>query len=142
MKRLNKKQGKRLAAALGVGLTLTGVGVSAAYYNSTQQPIAVRANAAEQAKLGTDATFEKGKDIPFQIVFQVPLDQNIKRIEFYDKLETCFEYQKARIFDENNNDVTDQGTLDFDKATNKVSWQAKDPKKWFGRKMIMRQWCS
>lgn len=137
MKKLSKKQAKKLMATFGISAALAaGVGTYNNYYKS--QPITVNTHAATQSQLGTDATFEKGKDIPFQIYYQVPLDQNIKKIEFFDKLEPCYSYQNARIFDENNNDVTDQGILDFDKATNTVSWQAKDPKKWFGRKMMMR----
>lgn len=137
MKKLTKKQARKLLATVGTSVALAGVGVGIAY-NNDSQPIAINAHAAEQAKLGTDATFGKGKDIAFQIVYQIPIDSHINKIEFYDKFETCFDYQKVRIFDENNNDVTDQGKTDFDKVTNTVSWQANDPKKWFGRKMTMR----
>ncbi|WP_232350329.1 isopeptide-forming domain-containing fimbrial protein [Lactobacillus sp. M0396] len=137
MKRLKKKQIKRLAATLGVSLTLTGIGVSAAYSNSkAPQPLSV--HAAEQAQLGKDATVPKGKDIAFVINYQVPSDQTIKKLEFYDKLEPVFKYNKARVFDPDNNDVTDQGKLNFDKVTNTVSWEANDPTKWFGKKMSMR----
>lgn len=136
MKKLkNKKKLKRTAASAGTVLALLGAGV---LYGTNNQPNHSSVNAAEQVKLGTDATFKKGQDIPFQVVYQVPIDQKADKVEFYDKLEPVFEYQKAQVFDEKGNDVTDEGKLDFDKATNRVSWQAKDPKKWFGRKMKWR----
>lgn len=136
MKKLeNKKKLKQTLTTAGAVLALVGAG---AVYSTNNQPNHSSVNAAEQVKLGTDATFKKGQDIPFQVVYQVPIDQKADKVEFYDKLEPVFEYQKAQVFDEKGNDVTDEGKLDFDKATNRVSWQAKDPKKWFGRKMKWR----
>ncbi|RHW49247.1 isopeptide-forming domain-containing fimbrial protein [Lactobacillus bombicola] len=138
MKKLTKKQARKLLATVGASTALAGVGVGVVAANNYMQPISIKTHAATQAQLGTDATFGKGKDIPFQIYYQVPIDSKIDKIEFYDKFETCFNYEKVQIFDDKNNDVTDQGKVDFDKATNRVSWQANDPKKWFGRKMMMR----
>ncbi|WEV41316.1 isopeptide-forming domain-containing fimbrial protein [Lactobacillus sp. ESL0681] len=138
MKKLTKKQTKKLLATVGASAALAGVGVTAAVNNTNQPTSPITAKAAEKVKLGTEATFAKGKDIAFDINYQVPTDQKADKLEFYDKLEPCFTYNKARVFDENNNDVTDEGKLDFDKTTNTVSWQAKDPSKWFGKKMSMR----
>lgn len=136
MKKLeNTKKLKRTVASAGAVLALLGAGV---LYSTSNQTAPNLVNAAEQVKLGTDATFKKGQDIPFQVVYQIPIDQKADKIELYDKLEPVFEYQKAQVFDEKGNDVTDEGKLDFDKATNRASWQAKDPKKWFGRKIKLR----
>lgn len=129
----------QLLAIAGTGITVASLGVGILVNNSSQiQPVTSNALAAEQVKLGKDGTFLKGKDIAFDINYQVPSELKADRVEFYDKFETCFTLNKVRVFDENNNDVTDQGKVDFDKTKNTVSWQAKDPKKWFGRKMRMR----
>lgn len=117
MKKLTKKQARKLLATVGASTALAGVGVGVVAANNYMQPISIKTHAATQAQLGTDATFGKGKDIPFQIYYQVPIDSKIDKIEFYDKFETCFNYEKVQIFDDKNNDVTDQGKVDFDKAT-------------------------
>lgn len=139
MKRLSKKQIKRLASVLGVGVAVSTASVYG--FSQTQNSeLTEQARAAEKARLATDAIFEKGKDIPFEVDYQVPADSKLDKLEFYDKLEPCYSYQKATIYDDNGNDVTDQGKVDFDKATNRVSWQANPgtANKWFARKMKMR----
>ncbi|WEV52092.1 isopeptide-forming domain-containing fimbrial protein (plasmid) [Lactobacillus sp. ESL0731] len=138
MKKLTKRQTKKLLATVGASAALAGVGVTAATVYQINQPAPITAKAAEKVKLGTEGTFAKGKDIAFDINYQIPFDKKMDKLEFYDRLEPCFTYSKARVFDENNNDVTDEGTLNFDKTKNQVSWQAKDPTKWFGRKMTLR----
>lgn len=130
------KMPKKLKVGLGATVLLLGLGTAVSAQSNQFQPTAI--SASQQVKLGTEATFTKGKDIPFQINYQVPADLKTDKLELYDPLEPVFEYQKAQVFDEKGNDVTDQGVLDFDKATNKVSWIAKDSKKWFGRQMRMR----
>lgn len=142
MKRLSKKQARKLAAGLGVSAILLGGGAYGVKQSNNSQTLTMsyKAQAAESVKLGTEGTFEKGKDIPFEIDYQVSSDAKIDKLEFYDKLEPCFKFSKATVYDDKGNDVTEQGTLDFDKPTNKVSWQAKPgtANKWFGRKMKMR----
>ncbi|MDF7683760.1 isopeptide-forming domain-containing fimbrial protein [Lactobacillus sp. ESL0679] len=138
MKKLTRKQAKKLMATVGASAALASVGIGATVYQVNQPAAPITAKAAEKVKFGTEGTFAKGKDIAFDITYQIPTDQKMDKLEFYDRLEPCFTYSKARVFDENNNDVTDQGTLNFDKTKNEVSWQAKDPTKWFGRKMTMR----
>ncbi|CAM3196926.1 fimbrial isopeptide formation D2 domain-containing protein [Lactobacillus bombicola] len=140
MRRLSKKQLKKLAVGLGVGLSITGAG--AGIYSQSKNTLTVpnKAMAAEQVKLGTDGIFEKGKDISFDVDYQVSADSNMDKLELFDKLEPCYIYSKATLYDDKGNDVTDQGTLDFDKATNRISWLAKagTADKWFARKMKMR----
>ena len=65
-KRLSKKQIKRLASVLGVGVAVSTASVYG--FSQTQNSeLTEQARAAEKARLATDAIFEKGKDIPFEV---------------------------------------------------------------------------
>lgn len=136
MKETRKPKLSKKVVGLSASILLLGIGVTVGEQSNQFKPTAI--SASQEVKLGTEATFTKGQDIPFQVKYQIPADLKTEKLELYDPLEPVFEYQKAQVFDDKGNDVTDEGILDFDKATNKVSWQAKDAKKWFGRQMRMR----
>lgn len=138
MKKLSKKQLRKALAVAATSTALVGVGTGITYQISNH-PVTQTQAATVNAKVKyvDDATFKKGSDIVFDIYSQVPYTKNMTRLMLYDKLEPVFTHTKTRIFD-GSTDITDQGTLDFDKKTNTTNWIAKDPAKWFGKKLTQR----
>lgn len=135
VKKLNKKKAKKLLAVLGTSATLAGVGMVTFINARSTQPVTAAVKA--KVKYVDDATFKKGSDIAFDLTAQVPTDKDIKKLMIYDKLEPVFQFNKVRVFD-GDTDVTDEGKTDFDKTTNTVNWLAKDPSKWYGKKLTIR----
>lgn len=138
MKKLSKKQLRKALAVAATSTALVGVGTGITYQISNR-PVTQTQAATVNAKVKyvDDATFKKGSDIVFDIYSQVPYTKNMTRLMLYDKLEPVFTHTKTRIFD-GSTDITDQGTLDFDKKTNTTNWIAKEPSKWFGKKLTQR----
>lgn len=137
LKKLSKKQSRKLLSALGVTATLGGVGVGVATNVNNLQPHVAKADATADVKYVTNATFKKGSDIAFDIYYQVPYNTDLKKLVLFDKLEPVFTHNKTRVFD-GNTDVTDQFTADFDKGTNTTNMTAKKPQDWVGKKLSMR----
>ena len=136
MKKLTKKQAKKLLAIVGTSAAISGVGAYVTY-NSQPHVVTQAADVKAKVQYKDDATFKKGSDIAFDLYAQVPYDSDMSKLMIYDKLEPVFTHTKTRVFD-GDKDITDQGTLDFDKTTNTTNWLAKDPKKWFGKKLTFR----
>ena len=136
MRKLTKKQTRKLLAAAGATATLGAVGVGAAL-NSNLAPKVTQAAATGDVKYVNDAIFKKGSDIAFDIYYQVPYNTDLKKLVLFDKLEPVFTHNKTRVFD-GNTDVTDQFTADFDKGTNTTNMTAKKPQDWVGKKLSMR----
>jgi fimbrial isopeptide formation D2 family protein len=115
------------AAALTLGVAVT----------HSSQPTFGAEEGSAKVTLVDKAEFKKGALIPFDLIYQVPNNKLLNKLVLYDPLDPVFEFQEAKVYD-GTHDVTDQGKLDFDKATNTPSWNAAKPGDWFNKQLLMR----
>lgn len=131
-KKLNRQKWLKRAAVVGLAALTLGVAIG----TSKQQTLGADAGEAK-VSLVDQATIKKGALIPFDLIYQVPNNKVLNKLVLYDPLDPVYEYQEAKVFS-GNDDVTAQGKLEFDKASNTVSWIANKPGDWFNKQLIMR----
>ena len=88
-------------------------------------------------KTGTTGNVEAGKDYTYTLTADITDKYTINSIDISDPLAAVQDYKDATVTCDGK-DVTSDGTLAFDKATNTVDWKAKSPKDFSGKKLSMK----
>ncbi|WP_288528769.1 isopeptide-forming domain-containing fimbrial protein [uncultured Secundilactobacillus sp.] len=88
-------------------------------------------------KTGTTGTVEVGKDFTYTLTANVGKKDKIGDLAISDPLDKALVYQSAKVVDAQGKDITDQGQLSLDKATNTVTWKAKQPTDFSGQTLKM-----
>lgn len=89
-------------------------------------------------KTGTTGTVEAGKDYSYTLTAAISDKKSIRSLEIADPLEKVQTFESATVTDGDGKDITDQGKLDFDKATNTMSWKATSPSDFSGKTLKMK----
>lgn len=108
--------------------------------NNTVPPIASKLSKTvtdTSGKTGTTGNVEAGKDYAYTLTADITDKYTINNIDISDPLAAVQEYKGATVTSDGK-DVTSDGTLAFDKATNTVDWKAKNPKDFSGKKLSMK----
>ncbi|WP_039105819.1 isopeptide-forming domain-containing fimbrial protein, partial [Levilactobacillus brevis] len=108
--------------------------------NNTVPPIASKLSKTvtdTSGKTGTTGNVEAGKDYAYTLTADITDKYTINNIDISDPLAAVQEYKGATVTSDGK-DVTSDGTLAFDKATNTVDWKAKSPKDFSGKKLSMK----
>lgn len=108
--------------------------------NNTVPPIASKLSKTvtdTSGKTGTTGNVEAGKDYAYTLTADITDKYTINNIDISDPLAAVQEYKGATVTSDGK-DVTSDGTLAFDKATNTVDWKAKSPKDFSGKELSMK----
>lgn len=107
--------------------------------NTTTPPAAgsLSKTVTVDGKTGTTGEVTPDKAYSYQLNAKIADKSKINSLEVSDPLEKVQTYESATVNDSTGKDITDQGTLTFDKTTNTVKWVAKTPSDFSGRTINM-----
>lgn len=107
--------------------------------NTTTPPAAgsLSKTVTVDGKTGTTGEVTPDKAYSYQLNAKIADKSKMNSLEVSDPLEKVQTYESATVNDSTGKDITDQGTLTFDKATNTVKWVAKTPSDFSGKTINM-----
>ncbi|RAK47652.1 hypothetical protein BHX94_12400 (plasmid) [Macrococcoides bohemicum] len=86
-------------------------------------------------KLVDSMNVKRNTEYKYNVDLTVSNDPMIKSLALKDDLVDELDYVSAKVLDSTGKDITAEGTLTTDATTELVTWTAKDPSKYIGKKL-------
>ncbi|MBC2164844.1 isopeptide-forming domain-containing fimbrial protein [Listeria booriae] len=90
----------------------------------------------EDGSYADSKLMKKGEKVTFDINYSLSKVANAPELLLTDDLEDVFTVNEVHVLS-NQKDITIEGDLVIDKASQKVTWKAKEPAKWSGKELAL-----
>ncbi|MBC1567239.1 isopeptide-forming domain-containing fimbrial protein [Listeria booriae] len=90
----------------------------------------------EDGSYADSKLMKKGDKVTFDINYSLSKAVNVPELVLSDDLEDVFTVTEVHV-QSDQKDITTEGDLVIDKATQKVTWKAKEPAKWRGKELVL-----